>query len=83
MKQLKKMALKESVVLTDSEKKMVLGGNLEGDTCNVSTTCDGGRVLAIYSCKGRCSSLPGQFVECVGQTYTLTKSCGGEDNGLQ
>lgn len=83
MKQLKKMAFKEAVVLTDSEKKMVLGGNLEGDTCNVSTTCDDGTVLAIYSCKGMCSSLPGQFVECVGQSQTLTKSCGGNGNGVQ
>ena len=29
MKQLKKMALKEAEVLTENEKKMVLGGNIE------------------------------------------------------
>lgn len=39
MKQLKKMALKEAEVLTENEKKMVLGGNIENKTCNVSTTC--------------------------------------------
>lgn len=80
MKQLKKMALKEAVVLTDSEKKMVLGGNLEGDTCNVSTTCDDGTVLAIYDCKGTCISKPGEYVTCIGG-HELTKKC--INNGVQ
>lgn len=77
MKQLKKMALKEAVVLTDSEKKMVLGGNAGTNTCNTSITCDDGTVWAIYDCKGTCHASPGKLVECVGQIQTLTKLCGG------
>ena len=74
MKQLKKMALKEAEVLTDKEKKMVLGGNLEGYTCNVSTTCNDGTVLAIYDCKGTCISNPGASVCCIGG-HELKKRC--------
>ena len=37
MKQLKKMALKEAEVLTENEKKMVLGGNIENKTCNLNS----------------------------------------------
>ena len=44
MKQLKKMALKEAEVLTENEKKMVLGGNIENKTCNVSTRSEERRV---------------------------------------
>lgn len=77
MKQLKKMALKEAVVLTDSEKKMVLGGNAGTNTCNTSITCDDGTVLAISDCIGYCYSSPGDSVQCIGKTNSLTKSCGG------
>ena len=34
MKQLKKMALKEAVVLTDNEKKMVRGGDKKEKSCD-------------------------------------------------
>lgn len=83
MKQLKKMALKEAEVLTDNEKKMVLGSNVENKTCNVSTTCEDGTTITIYDCKGLCSSRPGEFVQCTGQSQTLTKSCGGTGSGVQ
>lgn len=83
MKQLKKMALKEAEVLTENEEKMVLGGNIENKTCNVSTTCEDGTTIAIYDCKGLCSSQPREFVECIGQSQTLTKSYGGTGDGVQ
>ena len=46
MKQLKKMALKEAVVLTDNEKKMVRGGDKKEKSCD--KTCTGSCTVYIY-----------------------------------
>ena len=75
MKQLKKMALKEAAVLTDSEKKMVLGGNSESETCNISTTCSNGTTISIYYCNGNCSSDTGKSVTCRGTSNQIIKQC--------
>ena len=47
MKQLKKMALKEAVVLTDNEKKMVRGGDKKEKSCD--KTCTGSCTVYIYN----------------------------------
>ena len=47
MKQLKKMALKEAVVLTDNEKKMVRGGDKKEKSCDM--TCTGSCTVYIYN----------------------------------
>lgn len=75
MKQLKKMALKEAEVLTDKEKKMVLGGNTEAETCNISTTCPNGTTVSIYYCTGSCSSVTGKSVTCRGTDQQIIKEC--------
>ena len=46
MKQLKKMALKEAVVLTDNEKKMVRGGDKKEKSCD--KTCTGSCTVYIF-----------------------------------
>ena len=84
MKQLKKMALKEAEVFDGKRKrKWYLVVILKIKTCNVSTTCEDGTTIAIYDCKGLCSSQPREFVECIGQSQTLTKSYGGTGDGVQ
>ena len=45
--------------------------------------CEDGTTIAIYDCKGLCSSQPREFVECIGQSQTLTKSYGGTGDGVQ
>ena len=47
MKQLKKMALKEAVVLTDNEKKMVRGGDKKEKSCD--KICTGSCTVYIYN----------------------------------
>ena len=79
----KKWLLKKLKFWQKTKMKMVLGGNIENKTCNVSTTCEDGTTIAIYDCKGLCSSQPREFVECIGQSQTLTKSYGGTGDGVQ
>lgn len=85
MKKLNKIKLQDAVVLENQEMKMIFGGSGAGSNC--SATCADGSTVSISNCNGTCTAQDATtnsdgYVECVGSTKTLTKSCGGSSGAL-
>lgn len=81
MKKLSKIRLQNAVVLEESEMKAIYGGS-GGTNSDCSATCADGQTVEIEDCNGTCTSKDADsqsdgYAECVGETKTLKKSCGG------
>lgn len=77
MRKLGRIHLHDDVVLSDNEMKKVLGGS--GSTESSCSAKCGDKTMAIDHCNGKCEAVDEEYVKCIGETQTWTKSCNKSD----
>lgn len=69
--------LHDDVVLSDNEMKKILGGS--GSTESSCSAKCGDNTMVMDHCNGKCEAVDEEYVKCIGETQTWTKSCNKSD----